>query len=85
MMYHETSDDRSGTVQITLGGGNILEITPKQELLIYHPHHPDEYILRLGKATKERLTAIQGYLERLKCHCPSENGDGETHTIRWYR
>lgn len=57
------------SIFISLGGRKSIGITPKGYLAIVHQESGEgmEHLL-LGKATKEYLTNLQNYLERLKAH-----------------
>lgn len=54
------------SIFITLGGGARLSLTREDDLIV-----EDDFVrFSLGRATKQRISNIQEYLERLKIHCP---------------
>lgn len=54
------------SIAITLGGGASIGLTTDDTLLV-----EDNFVrFSLGKATKQRISYIQEYLEQLKIHCP---------------
>lgn len=57
------------SIFISMGGRKSIGITHKGDLAIVHSESGNgmEHLL-LGKATKEHLSNLQEYLERLKVH-----------------
>lgn len=54
-------------IAISLGDGSDLYLTRDGMLGIFNRRTGSD--VPLGYATKERLTTLQNYLERLKIHC----------------
>jgi len=57
---------------ISLGNGNYLGVTDSDQLIIFNE---TDYRFDLGLITKDRIEALQYYLERMKIHAIDYKGE----------